>query len=66
MESRLMELEMKLSYQESLVADLNETVINQQKEIDTLKASLSLLTKRIQELRELSGENLPHTRPPHY
>ena len=66
MEQRLIELEIKLSYQESIITDLNESVIAQQREIDRLKTGMEMLKKRLQELQDVSGENLPHTRPPHY
>ncbi|WP_319560010.1 SlyX family protein [Marispirochaeta sp.] len=66
MDKGLLELQTKVSYQESVLADLNEAVISQQKEIDRLKKTVELLTVRIQDLRESGSEEMPHTPPPHY
>ena len=66
MEDRIVHLETKISYQESLIADLNDTVVDQQKEIGRLKTVTERLKARLDELQEHAGESLPHTRPPHY
>ncbi len=66
MEERLIHLETKISYQESLIADLNDTVVDQQKEIGLLKTMMELLRARLDELQEHAGESMPHVRPPHY
>ena len=66
MEERLIHLETKISYQESLIADLNDTVVAQQKEIGSLKKMQQLLKARLDELQEQAGESMPHARPPHY
>ena len=66
MEERMIHLETKISYQESLIADLHDTVVDQQKEIGRLKQMQELLKARLDELQEQSGESMPHARPPHY
>jgi SlyX protein len=66
MDDGLLELQIRLSYQESALADLNETVIAQQKEIDRLRKTLELLGQRVRDLQDLGGEEMPHTPPPHY
>lgn len=66
MESRITDLEIKMSYSEDLLDELNRTVYRQQQQID-------LLIKNIQELRQqlISGNpaeqvNLRDEIPPHY
>ena len=66
MDEKLLELQTKLSFQESALADLNDTVISQQKEIDRLKKTVELLVQRVRDLQDLGGEEMPHTPPPHY
>jgi SlyX protein len=67
-ESRLIDLETRLAYQEDLLLSLNDVVSRQQFEIDHLKARLSLLVEHLQRLGALS--DLPEAniieRPPHY
>lgn len=66
MESRITDLEIKISYTEDMVDELNRTIYRQQQQIDMLIAN-------IQELRQqFSSGNAHETRtlrdelPPHY
>lgn len=66
MESRITELEIKISYTEDMVDELNRTIFRQQQQID-------MLIQNIQELRQqmLSGNpgeprSLREEIPPHY
>ncbi|MBP6189896.1 MAG: SlyX family protein [Azonexus sp.] len=66
MESRITELEIKISYTEDLVEDLNRLVFRQQEQID-------LLFREIRALREQAQNNQPPEQlslrdelPPHY
>lgn len=66
MESRLTNLEIKISYTEDLVDELNRTVFRQQQQID-------MLINNIRELRQLmtsddpaEQRNLRDEIPPHY
>ncbi len=66
MESRITELEIKISYTEDLVDELNRLVYRQQQQID-------LLAQEVRALREQVRNNQPHEAlslrdelPPHY
>jgi SlyX protein len=65
-ESRITELEIKISYTEDLVEELNRLVFRQQEQID-------LLFREIRTLREQAQNGQPHEQrslrdelPPHY
>ncbi len=66
MESRLAEIEVKLSFAEDLLEELNRTVVRQQQQIDQLQQALRTLHQQVQggNAAESSG---PHDEvPPHY
>lgn len=65
MEARITELEIKLSYSEDLLEQLNLTVFRQQQRIDSLEQALRelrhlVLTAIPQEQRSLRDEIPPH------
>lgn len=66
-ESRLTELETKLAFAEDLLETLNQTVIRQQRQIDSLQEQLRLLHRQIQDSQ---ADTEPRTSreeiPPHY
>ncbi|MGD1822956.1 MAG: SlyX family protein [Pleomorphochaeta sp.] len=63
----LEKIEIKISYTEEIVAQLNEIVTNQQKEIGILNNHINKLEKKVAELIEESESgDLPNRRPPHY
>lgn len=60
-------LEMKVSFLEAEVEEINEVVIEQGRTIDQLNLSLEKLTERVNSLVEEFGTpNRPSRRPPHY
>lgn len=67
-ESRLTELETKLAFAEDLLETLNQTVIRQQRQIDSLQEQLRLLHRQIQDSQ--ADDTEPRTPreeiPPHY
>lgn len=65
-ESRLAEIEIKLSFGEDLLEELNRTVARQQQRIDDLERQLRDL--RLQLQRSLPAESAApgHEIPPHY
>lgn len=65
-EARLNELESKLAFAEDLIETLNETVIHQQKQLDSLQDQLRLLHAQIQERPDAETRNLRDEIPPHY
>ncbi len=67
MESRIVDLESKLSFAEDLLETLNQTVFRQQERIDLLERQVRLLHAQIQALRpEESTRDLREEIPPHY
>ena len=59
MESRIQDLETRLTFQEDLLAKLDDAVLNQQRQIIDLTQRLEMITEQL----KLSGED---ERPPHY
>ncbi|MEI6146660.1 MAG: SlyX protein [Methylococcales bacterium] len=66
-DDRIIELEIKVAYQEDLLQSLNNIVSQQQQQIDRITATCSLLNDRIKSLSTEgnAGENVDET-PPHY
>jgi SlyX protein len=66
-DDRIIELEIKVAYQEDLLQLLNNIVSQQQQQIDRITATCSLLNDRIKSLSTegSAGENVDET-PPHY
>jgi len=68
-EQRLIELEIKLAYQDDLLQTLNAIVSQQQQSIGRLEKTCTLLNERIKSLSEQrqQGEASPaYEIPPHY
>lgn len=65
---RLNEIEIMLVHQERKVDELSEVVERQWKEIDFLKAKLSIAENKIEELETDSDGSAPaaNQKPPHY
>lgn len=67
MEQRIVELEIRYAHQDALLADLNDIVYRQGRELDTLKRQLGELRAQ---LRALAPSNIAtpaeETPPPHY
>lgn len=71
MESRLIELELKLSLAEDALDELNRTVFRQQQQIDLLQAQLRELYRLVRpsDAPAADGDEPPDPRaeiPPHY
>ena len=65
-ESRLTELETKLAFAEDLLDTLNQTVIRQQGQIDSMQQQLRLLHQRLQDTRPDEVHTPRDEIPPHY
>lgn len=67
LQEELIDLQMRLAYQEDTIAQLNQVVTKQDADILLLKQQISLLAKRLDETSQvqqsISGEI---ERPPHY
>lgn len=66
MESRITELEIKISYMEDLVEELNRTVFRQQQQIDLLARELRNLRDQVQSGQPQEFRSLRDDIPPHY
>ena len=66
-DDRIIELEIKVAYQEDLLQELNKIVGQQQQQIDRLESTCRLLNERIKRVSIESGsaENSDEV-PPHY
>lgn len=65
-ESRLTELEIKLSYSDDMVETLNHTVFRQQEQIDMLHRQLANLQRQVQTIPTGPAQTLADELPPHY
>ena len=66
MESRITELEIKISYTGDLVEELNRIVYRQQQQIDFLANELRSLRDQVQNAQPNEQRNLRDDIPPHY
>lgn len=66
MESRLNELEAKLSLAEDLLDALNRTVFRQQQQIDRLQDDIRALRQQLREAGPPEAGNPDNEIPPHY
>ncbi len=66
-EDRLMEMEVKISFQEDTVQELNKVVCQQQKMLDQLEATCRFLLNQVKDLSDTASESkVSNERPPHY
>ena len=67
MEDRIVDLEMKLAFQDETINELNEVITDQQHQLDELREELRLLNLRIVSLAESStNPDEKEPSPPHY
>ncbi len=66
MESRLSEIEIKLSFTEDLVEELSRTVARQQQQIADLEQQVRDLRMQMQRDLPADAETPGHEIPPHY
>ena len=66
MESRITELEIKISYAEDLIDELNRTVFRQQQQIDQLVSQIRALREQVQTAVPAEQRSLRDELPPHY
>jgi SlyX protein len=66
-EERLINIEIKIAYQEDLIEELNNTIYQQQQQIDRLQTACQSLANNLQSLTESGNEISPgNEAPPHY
>ncbi len=66
MESRITDLEIKISYTEDLVDELNRIVYRQQQQIDLLANEVKSLRDQVQAAQPNETRSLRDELPPHY
>jgi len=70
LESRIDELEAKLSFAEDLIDELNRSVFRQQEQLDLMQQQLMLLHQHLQSVAQSETpnetRNLRDELPPHY
>lgn len=66
MESRITELEIKISYAEDMIDELNHTIFRQQQQIDLLISQLRALREQMQTSMPNETLSLRDELPPHY
>ena len=64
MEERITELETRISYQDKIIDDLNNVVIDLRKQVDKLHAEYTKIKDNLEEdnIKDIDDETLP----PHY
>lgn len=65
-DARLTELEVKLSFTEDLVEELNRTVFRQQQQIERLQQDMRALREQLQASFPAEPRNPADDVPPHY
>ncbi|ACN17695.1 conserved hypothetical protein [Desulforapulum autotrophicum HRM2] len=67
-EQRLVDIEIKIAFQEKSIKDLNDVIYEQQREIDRLRGICDLLVSRVKDLSDfIPGSDAPaNEKPPHY
>lgn len=65
-EERLTNLEIKMSYLEDFLNQIQEVCVGQAREIEKLKKHNKMLTEKMQDLIDSAGEEIPNRKPPHY
>jgi len=65
-EQRLIDLEIKLSFTEDLVDDLNHIIVRQQQQIDMLMREFSALNQQAGDNTNGAFRSLRDELPPHY
>ncbi|MCL5059750.1 MAG: SlyX family protein [Candidatus Thermoplasmatota archaeon] len=65
-ESRLTELETKLAFAEDLLETLNQTVVRQQAQLDSMQQQLRLLHQQLQDALPDEARTPRDEVPPHY
>ena len=68
--ARITELEIRGAYQEDTIAQLNDALISQQRQIDSLVARINALEEQVERATEQGQQGTPYRsdeeRPPHY
>lgn len=66
MDARITELEIKISYAEDMIDELNRVVFRQQQQIDLLVDQIKALREQVQNAAPGEQRSLRDELPPHY
>ena len=66
METRISELEIKISFAEDMIDKLNRTIYRQQQQIDRLLSRVETLRDQVQAAAPAEQRSLRDELPPHY
>lgn len=70
LEERLIELEIRVAFQDDLMTDLNDTIAQMRETLDLQQAQLRLLYSKIQQQNQDANTEKPYSlaeeMPPHY
>ncbi len=66
MDARITELEIKISYAEDMIDELNRVVFRQQQQIDLLVGEIKALREQVQNAAPGEPRSLRDELPPHY
>ena len=67
LEPRIAELEMKLTFQETIIEELNQALIEQQFLIDKMQVQLRYLVNKLKDVQPSNiATHAEETPPPHY
>lgn len=65
-EDRITALEMKVSYLEDFLNQVQEVAVEQEKTIELLKKEVKLMSSRLREVSDAIEGDIPSRKPPHY
>lgn len=65
-EERITSLEIKLSYLEDFMNQIQKVAFEQEKTIEKLKNEIKLMSSKIQEMSGQLEGDIPNRKPPHY
>lgn len=65
-EDRITQLEIKVSYLEDFLNQVQEVAVEQVRDIEKLKAENKLMAEKIRDLIENAEGDIPNRKPPHY
>lgn len=65
--TRLLAMEERLTFQQRVIDELNEVVLNHDRRLEQLSRELARYAASLERLAAASpGDDLPHEKPPHY
>lgn len=67
LEDRIAELEMKIAFQEQLLDELNQALVQQQFDMDKIQLQLRYLARKLKDMQPSNiASQAEETPPPHY